>query len=738
MLQDWRAALNSLPSETFLDLMRVYLGQVRTPYRKHELVDKLESLLKKPETIERILSLIDDSDAEVLSALIILPQATRDDVAEFLGGERMQTLLRIVNLEERLLIYESAGPAPGSQGRNAKERAAFERSGVGRRYIRLNPLLAEAFRLRVYDPELVFPPAATLGKKSEVEEEESSSAFPSLDRLDPEAIAALISFFLKDDHAPRRKADGELKLPIKAVREFQSRFPAHWDCHQAAAFLESARLFRFVGGKFCVQKAEAESFFRFEAYSRAKAAAILAGSPTLKAMDTGLPAPSAVPGASGAAGAVEPIHPAPYLAASAQNDAADLIRLAERIIPAGRAFGPKALARFIMSAQIHMSRRARGADASRLLSGMLKAGCLKTDGKGGCLRPAVEATTAESGRIRVGADFHVFTGPGLPSSDGLILALCLDIERLGSALEFSLSRKSAARAYRLGLSREALEAHLTRMSGKPLPQNLSYSLEAWEREHHSVNIVTGIVLCGDDRLAKFMEHSPVMREYLVEKIAPGAYLTRFAGAEEAEEALQRAGMETPPRIMDASGSSEGLPGSDAIASPGQALNLAPQFDTRELSIAETDWERRRQEPTLDPLKIRKELEDSLAASSYPKEIKESLADRIRLKLIIGEAGLMPDSVRYEKSEAGGLDYLGKVKLIEHSLHRSDWLLVILYRDAQGNPDRRSVRPLSLHKTASGLLLDCQTVDGPDEEGEFMKIPVERISNVKRVRLSLFG
>jgi hypothetical protein len=676
MIEVWREALRSLPSETFLDLMRTYLGQVRTPYRKHELIEELATLLKKKETSDRILSFIDEDDAACLSAIMVLNGPDREGLLDFLGGDRSQAMSHIVNLEERLLIFEAV-PGPS-----------------GKRLIHLNPILAKDLKERAFEPSLVFPPARPASSPGDRARQAEVPAFKSLDRLDPAALAAMVSFFLQEDHAPKRKADGELKLTARAAREFAACFPTGWECLEAAAFLEAARLFRIIDGKFSFSKHEAEGLFRGAQECRARAAAIASGMP----------------------------------------ESAALARCADQAIPAGKAFSREAMARFIVygAALSRSAQTPRREAGERLVPGMVRTGILRECPEGGYER--VEAPPEESPKpeLQIGSDFHMMAGAAATAQDLLVLAQCLDLSRLGAALEFSLTRKSAARAYRLGMDRESLEAHLKRMSGQDLPQNVAYSLEAWEREHHSVNIVSGIVISGDERLSRFMEHSPAMKEFLVEKIAPGAYLTSFSSVEESEEALRRAGMETPPRLLNAFSANQS-PRPSYAAEKREAPRFPP--------IGSIDWERKRSPPPLDASAILADLNRGLEASSYPKETKEALAERIRLKLIIGEAGLRPDSVRYERSEAGGLDYLGKVKLIEHALHEPNWLLDILYRDSSGQPVRRTIRPVSMHKSASGLLLEGTAEDGLDEQKPnqgTLKIPVEKVANVKRVRLSLFG
>jgi hypothetical protein len=98
----------------------------------------------------------------------------------------------------------------------------------------------------------------------------------------------------------------------------------------------------------------------------------------------------------------------------------------------------------------------------------------------------------------------------------------------------------------------------------------------------------------------------------------------------------------------------------------------------------------------------------------------------------------PDQVstansRREKVEARGLDYLGKVKLIQQTVSSKSYHLEVVARDKKGAPLRYLVRPSRVDKTGKELLLVGNTI--PD--GEEIQLPVSKLSLVRKLRGTFF-
>ena len=50
----WRENLALMPDSHFFELIRMYLGEVKTPYNKHKLIEELSSFLRKAENQQNL------------------------------------------------------------------------------------------------------------------------------------------------------------------------------------------------------------------------------------------------------------------------------------------------------------------------------------------------------------------------------------------------------------------------------------------------------------------------------------------------------------------------------------------------------------------------------------------------------------------------------------------------------------------------------------------------------------
>ena len=53
----WAEAISSLPDKQFFNFIRLYLGEVKTPYNKQKLTSQLATVLKSPENLSAVAAL---------------------------------------------------------------------------------------------------------------------------------------------------------------------------------------------------------------------------------------------------------------------------------------------------------------------------------------------------------------------------------------------------------------------------------------------------------------------------------------------------------------------------------------------------------------------------------------------------------------------------------------------------------------------------------------------------------
>ena len=111
--EEWRKLICNLSDQAFFDLVRNYLGDIHTPFNKHNLLDQLEAFLLKKANMDQIISMIDSSDAELLTAIDFLEKASIGQLYALFSDEKpyYSFYTQLMNLEERLLIC----PVPGKK-----------------------------------------------------------------------------------------------------------------------------------------------------------------------------------------------------------------------------------------------------------------------------------------------------------------------------------------------------------------------------------------------------------------------------------------------------------------------------------------------------------------------------------------------------------------------------------------------------------------------------------------------
>ena len=104
---EWRECLTLMPDSIFFELMRMYIGEIKTPYNKQKLIEDLGAFLRKEENRKKLITLLSDTDVRIISAVHFIPSSTREKLAAFFSGVFSFAALhdRLFNLEERLILY---------------------------------------------------------------------------------------------------------------------------------------------------------------------------------------------------------------------------------------------------------------------------------------------------------------------------------------------------------------------------------------------------------------------------------------------------------------------------------------------------------------------------------------------------------------------------------------------------------------------------------------------------------
>jgi hypothetical protein len=119
--------------------------------------------------------------------------------------------------------------------------------------------------------------------------------------------------------------------------------------------------------------------------------------------------------------------------------------------------------------------------------------------------------------------------------------------------------------------------------------------------------------------------------------------------------------------------------------------------------------------------------------SLTKGERDELTARVERRLILSDSQLVGVSVRYEKLEARGLDYVGKTSIAKLAI-ASKLLIEIMWSNQDGEVNRVIGIPEALEKNNGETIL----VLNPMPQGETIRLPLGKISLLRRIKQSIFG
>ena len=190
---DWRKCFIRLEDSDFLMTMRLYLGEVKTPYNKQKLLEQLEAFLRNEETQKNIVALLSKQDILLLSAIKFISDANLETLKEFFGKDfnEEKTQRHLQELKSRLLIYED-----------------FSSRRFGSTY-KINPILSQTLG-DVLTAENLCPESSFSIKIPEAS-----------DCAGAELVAAFLSYIAKNKNVC--KLDGTFKK--RSEHELKEKFP---------------------------------------------------------------------------------------------------------------------------------------------------------------------------------------------------------------------------------------------------------------------------------------------------------------------------------------------------------------------------------------------------------------------------------------------------------------------------------------------------------------------------------
>jgi hypothetical protein len=721
-LDEWKASILTLPDNACFDLLRSVFGNIKTPFNKHQLMEKLAAFLSRREIQDTIAAYINDDDRRIIAAIALLGEPAAAELENFFTGEYSGAEVHglLLNLEERLIVYR------------------FREEGGYR--ISLNPLLEPALSPFIADTSVLFP-SISLDKDNDGNDD-GDAARTARYPFDDRALAAIIAFIAARGEAQKEffKTGGGIRKKI--IDDGRRIFPDR-DIEVFVEALRSIGLLETDGERLAPESQRLVFFGKLSFRERLEYLA------------------------SGIFTAAEPVeHDSWYFRRGRIQNLARFIRRFTEALDPRRLYPRRTLFRLaeilerdsgvlIQGGGRQPSPGTAAGETGRFLAALETVGLLRAvlgiagersgetvyaanfppgKGRGQAApppgdRPPENRDGGDTRRPLIAMDtpFSCILYPEIDFSGAVTLASFCDCRETGAAVRFELTRESAVRGFDRGLKAEDMIGILERLSLGAPDQNLIWTLKDWENRYLAVSLFQGTVLTlSEDR--RYLAETKMLSRLISRTFAPGVYLLSVSGKDEAAHILQKAGVDIiaqPPVSRDEDGGLSArspYPSVAAFDISGKAAAVPVP------TAALPDREK--------AAKAQKEkFHGILRKSGLSKPDQAELAARIERRQIVSESQLTEGAARHEKTEARNLDYAGKTIIAKQAIS-SGSLVEILLPSAGGGENRILGTPRALEKSGGETVLVLHT-SVRDGGGEELRIPLGKISLLRWIKQSIF-
>lgn len=682
---DWRESFSILPDDYFFEIVRMYLGEVKTPYNKQKLIEELGAFIRKDENRRNIIALLDSNDIKLLSAVWLLPSCDEKKLESFLEPQFSLAAVyeRVANLSERLVLY----------------RAADKKSGKVQ--IKINPLLEDEL-------------SSMLGMNALVSSSENFTPSDSESfALSNEFFAVLVSYLVSNKKLFR--ADGALKK--HPAEELKNIFGS-----DRTAVIET--LVRSMTNLSLLADSDSGLEIKWNVLSQFAGLSFQNRIAYLCAAVTRFSRRTLIM-------YVQLLTDALYSVQKKYVSRADFKKIifvlkektgGHELFGAGRV---SELLRRAQSLQDDTSLSDSGI-SDLVIDNAVEFGVLEVAGKNEqgeelfkVSEQFINPQQSEGESVQplsVDAAFSVSVMPGASLTQLLELVKFADAVQFDTVSAFTVSRSSVMRGFGLGMNAEKIISVLQKMSPYPVPQNLCVSVEEWYSSFNSAGLYKGYILRIPPESEKAVLKNPNFAPFVRETIAPGIILLDFDCDETACRIIQKAGLDfvsgikSEPQKQDPADFSE-------IYCGGSYTDIFSAQKASQTSSANS------------AALVIEQLKEVLSSMKMSAEQKECLLERIERRVIVNPVQLRAESVRFEVLEADGMDYTGKIHVIESAIQGGSLLEIEL----EDSPVPLIGRPVHLNKISGGAELYLATT----ASDEPLVISVSAAVRVKKIRGSAF-
>ena len=680
----WEQSISSLSDSKFFEIVRLYLGEVETPYNKQRLIQQLAGFVKNETNAQNIICLLDDFDIEVLTALWFIPNATSETLLQFFAGQYTMAELfaELSNLMARLLVYEKT-----------------DEQGT-KKFLKINPFICERLQKYIKLSNIVRPCQPV------------QKSIDDVFVISPDFLAAFISFI--NTKGCSCKMDGELKK--NSFTKIKSIFPGHEKAVQLIliAFI-NLNLVREGDKTYEIDK---KRFELFAALDPQKQYALLCAASCSRFSREGLK------------------KEAQLLLDSLSSVASDSYTLTN-LVRIGFLAGNRKSESIRTSSKSRFSRMLEaarnendilpeqaGSLVERMLDSAVELGLLQKAGKDEkgnevfSSSQLFEAGKAATKNINIDSTFTVSIMPGLSLKELLPLTDFLEIKSFGLVTEYEISRHSVSLAFDKGWNVEKICGELQNYTDYELPQNLKISISEWYEAYSSAMLYKGYVLKVAKKNIGIVEKNPKISSHIKETLAQGIYLLDIPLEADINTFVEESGLDFMGRVKDS-------------FTDGEKLDFPALMDGRPLQI---NSEEKDSGPQVINFAAAGHLLNSLKAElktlDLTKNQREILENRIHNRLILTKEQLANTSVRLEILEADGMDFSGKLHLFEAGLKENDMMEITMPQFDNENEYFKVIgRTLGITKQTGDAVVRFEVYP----TNEITNFVVSRITYLRRLR-----
>ena len=660
---EWRETLSGMENQQFFSLIHLYLGEVKTPYNKQNLIEQLSSFIRKEENQNLIFNLLSENDILILNAIYFIQNCSQEKLSTFFSGTFSFAFLyeTLINLEERLLIYKKID------------------SDNKTHCYKINPIIEKKLLSVLKLSALLLNP--------QVEDFQTKINNKNNFQITPLLLGAVYS--LVNSNPDLCKIDGTFKKKIQ--NNFSNIFSSISDSSFIIQIINACKnlsLFTQTENSLEINKSKWNSFSKL---SFREQYIYLTISNNSKLTQSDLQ------------------KKATLLCAILENIGTDgftkkiLYRCAylinEKLSEENFSYSSTSRLSFILNNEKNSTNTNFSNDIFSIIDNAINFGILVHTSNDIYDEPIYTISNNfifeqeqinQKGLLNIDAGFSATILPGMNLNSILEIIEFMEISRFDTILQMEITKKSCIKSFDAKENPKSICEKLNNFSSHEIPQNLIVSIEDWYENYLSAQIYFGYVLTVTEQKQVLIENNPEISSHIKQILAPGVYLLDFNSKEQVQTSIEKSQLDFIGDIKNISTEVSGLP--------------FPKIIFKKDLFDKTQIEENPNSQIKDELLT--ELKNHLETMELTKDQYEDLLNRINRKIIISKVQLRKETVKVEKTEAFGMDFSGKIHVIENAISSRN-LIEVSY-ESLNSPEGKNIiigSPLFLTRETSDTFVD---------------------------------